>query len=822
MKAEKIKMTMKILKFGGSSLACAGCIKRVKRIILSRINPAGMVVVLSAMGNTTDLLSRAGELAAAGDEAWSAPLKEIEDKHIRWIHDLIPVTSQSRILSRVKKILNDLEDLTNGIFLTRDLSIKTRDKLLGFGEILSSLILYEALKADDLSVNLLNARDLIRTDDKFGQAVVNMEITYKLLRRHIKKGNNYIMPGFIASTMTDIPTTLGRNGSDYTAALVAGALKAKELEIWTDVSGVMTADPRIVKQARPIESLTYEEAMELSTFGARIIHPPAIQPLLHEGIDIRILNTFAPDDPGTLITNNIRGHEHPVKGISGIDRLVLLTLSGTSVSGPSGIAARLFRLLSNQSVDVVFLTQASSEYSITFGIPEDHLDLVLSLIRDEFSLEMKYNRINPVEVETNLAMVALVGNNMKRSIGLSGKTFSALGRNGVNVIAIAQGSTERNISVVVSRKDLKKAMNVLHETFFLSQYRKVNLFVVGVGNVGKTLLQQIAAQRTYMQEEFSIVFTLAGVANSRKMLLDYDGINLDNWEKQLDEKGKPTDMAAFVRKIKNYNLRNSVFVDNTASAEIPGWYEEILNASVSVVASNKTGIAADYPVYLKNRNLARKRNVSLLFETNVGAGLPVIKTMNDLVQSGDRILRIEAVLSGTLNFIFNHFNEHHPFSETVREAMRKGLTEPDPRIDLSGEDVARKILILAREAGAVMNIGEVKRDAFLPGECLQAKTPDEFLALLEKHDGYFERIRKEAANEGKSLRYVAEYEEGKASIGLKKVAPVHPFHHLAGKDNILLITTERYKSQPLVIQGAGAGAEVTAAGVFGDIMRTVH
>ncbi len=813
---------MKVLKFGGSSLACAQCITLVKKIILSRFDNTGMVVVVSAMGNTTDQLIRAGEHAASGDEQYTDYLKEIENNHIQWIHELIPVTKQSHILSTVKKTLNELEDLANGIYLTRDLSVKTKDKLLGYGEILSSFLLYKVLKNDNCSINLLNAGELLRTDDKFGQAVVNLEITYKLLRRHIIQGNHYIMPGFIASTMNNIPTTLGRNGSDYTAALVAGALRTNLLEIWTDVSGVMTADPRIVKQARPIKNLTYEEAMELSTFGARIIHPPAIQPLLRQGIDVVILNTFAPGDPGTLITSDVQPNGHPVKGISGIDRIVLLTLTGTSISGPSGIAARLFRLLSTQSVDVVFLTQASSEYSITFGIPEHSLDLAITLIRDEFSLELKYNRINPVEVETNLAMVAIVGNNMKRSIGLSGQTFSALGRNGINVIAIAQGSTERNISVVIDRKDLKKAMNVLHETFFLSQYKKVNLFVVGVGNVGKTLLQQLITQKKYLRDEFSLEFNLAGLANSRKMLLNEEGINMENWEEQLNIHGVKSDISLFVKKMEGYNLRNSVFVDNTASREIPQWYGEILNASISVVASNKVGISADYPVYLKNRNLARKKNVSLLFETNVGAGLPVIKTMNDLVQSGDKILRIEAVLSGTLNYIFNTFGKEKSFSQTVREAMDKGLTEPDPRIDLSGEDVARKILILAREAGAKMDIRDVQRRTFLPEECNKVDNLEEFFHILEKYDDRFEQIRVNAIKEKKELRYVAEYIYNHALIGLQKVGREHPFYHLEGKDNILLITTERYKSQPLIIQGAGAGAEVTAAGVFGDIMRTIH
>jgi aspartokinase/homoserine dehydrogenase 1 len=781
-----------------------------------------MVVVVSAMGETTDDLMRAGERAAAGDEGYSEQLEEIASRHIAVVRDLIPEVRHSHILSRIRKMLNDLEDLVHGIYLTRDLSAKTRDKLLGYGEDLSSYILSEVLLNDACPFTLLDSRELIRTDDTFGQGVVNMEITYKLLRRHIKKEKCYIMPGFISSTLNGVSTTLGRNGSDYTAALVAAALKADVLEIWTDVPGVMTADPRLVRQARPIESITYEEAMELSTFGARIIHPPAIQPLLREGIDVLILNTFEPDKPGTLITSEEPSEDHYVKGVAGIDRLMMLTLTGTSLAGSSGIAARLFRLLSHRPVDVVFLTHASSEYSISFGIPEDNLDKVITLIQEEFALELKYNRINPVEVETDLAMVAIVGNNMKRNIGLSGRVFSALGRNGINVVAIAQGSTERNLSVVIGRKDLKKAMNVLHESFFLSEYRKANLFIVGVGNVGKTLLKQLTAQREYLREEFSLDINLAGLANSRKMLLREEGIDLDRWEEELEKKGVETDINSFIDTIKAYNLRNSVFVDNTASEEIPAFYTELLDASISVVASNKIGTSAEYPVYIKNRNLARKRNVSLLFETNVGAGLPVIRTMNDLVQSGDRILRIEAVLSGTLNYIFNNFGPEKSFSETVREAMSKGLTEPDPSVDLKGDDVARKILILAREAGAVMNIEDVVREDFLPEECRKASTTEEFLDLLEKNNAVFDGIREEAEKEGKVLRFVAEYYEGQASIGLKKIDKMHPFYHLEGKDNILLLTTERYKSQPMVIRGAGAGAEVTAAGVFGDIIRTVH
>ncbi len=813
---------MKVLKFGGSSLTCSECIMRVKEIILSRREDGGMVVVVSALGSTTDDLTHAGERAAVGDERYQEQLEEIAVRHIAIVRDLIPEVRHSHILSYIRKVLNELEDLTHGIYLTRDLSAKTRDKLLGFGEVLSSYILSEVLLNEACPFTLLDSRELVRTDDTFGQGVVNMEITYKLLKRRIRKEKCYILPGFISSTLNGVSTTLGRNGSDYTAALVAAALKAEVLEIWTDVAGVMTADPRLVRQARPIKSITYEEAMELSTFGARIIHPPAIQPLLREGIDVLILNTFEPDKPGTLITSEEPSEDHYVKGVAGIDRLMMLTLTGTSLAGSSGIAARLFRLLSHRPVDVVFLTHASSEYSISFGIPEDNLDKVITLIQEEFALELKYNRINPVEVETDLAMVAIVGNNMKRNIGLSGRVFSALGRNGINVVAIAQGSTERNLSVVIGRKDLKKAMNVLHESFFLSEYKKANLFVVGVGNVGKTLLGQLAAQRDYLRKEFSLDINLAGLANSRKMLLREDGIDLDRWEEELEEKGVKTDIPAFIATIKTYNLRNSVFVDNTASGEIPGFYTDLLDASISVVASNKIGTSAEYSVYIKNRNLARKRNVSLLFETNVGAGLPVIRTMNDLVQSGDRILRIEAVLSGTLNYIFNNFGPEKSFSETVREAMAKGLTEPDPSVDLKGDDVARKILILAREAGAVMNIEDVVREDFLPEDCRTASSTEAFFDLLEKHNADFDRIREKAEKEEKVLRFVAEYYEGKASIGLKKIDRMHPFYHLEGKDNILLLTTERYKTQPMVIRGAGAGAEVTAAGVFGDIIRTVH
>ncbi len=781
-----------------------------------------MVVVVSAMGRTTDELSHAGERAAAGNAGYEEILAGIASAHFEIVRALIPEKRHSPVFSHIRKLLNDLEDLVRGIYLTRDLSAKTRDKLLSFGEILSSYILSEVLYNEACPFTLLDSRELIRTDDSFGQGVVNMEITYKLLRRHIRKEQCYIMPGFVSSTLNGVSTTLGRNGSDYTAALVAAALHADILEIWTDVPGVMTADPRLVRQARPIESITYEEAMELSTFGARIIHPPAIQPLLKEGIDVVILNTFEPDKPGTLITSEEPSEDHYIKGVAGIDRLMMLTLTGTSLAGSSGIAARLFRLLSHRPVDVVFLTHASSEYSISFGIPEDNLDKVITLIQEEFALELKYNRINPVEVETDLAMVAIVGNNLKRNVGLSGRVFSALGRNGINVVAIAQGSTERNLSLVIGRKDLKKTMNVLHETFFLSEYKKANLFIIGVGNVGSTLLKQLAAQREYLHKEFSLEINLAGLANSRKMLLSEEGIDLVRWEEELQEKGETTDIPAFIAKIKAYNLRNSVFVDNTASGEIPAFYTDLLDASISVVASNKIGTSAEYSVYMKNRNLARKRNVALLFETNVGAGLPVIRTMNDLVQSGDKILGIEAVLSGTLNYIFNNFGPGKSFSDTVKEAMEKGLTEPDPAVDLRGDDVARKILILAREAGAVMNIEDVIRESFLPEECLKATSTEEFLALLEKNNAHFDRIREEAEQENAVLRFVASYHDGKASIGLRRIGKDHPFYHLEGKDNILLLTTERYKSQPMVIRGAGAGAEVTAAGVFGDIIRTVH
>jgi len=810
---------MKVLKFGGSSLASSSCIKQAGNIILSNRSEESLVIVVSAIGKTTEKLIHAGMQAASGQNHYQTGLLEIEELHLRLARELFSVIHQSEVLAEIKLILNRVEELTAGIYTTRDFSDKTRDKLLMYGEVLSANLMFKYLNRNGFQVNLLDPLNLIRTDDQYGYATVDWKITDQMILKSIEREKNYILPGFIAATAEGIPTTLGRDGSDYSAAIVAASMKAGVLEIWTDVPGIMTADPRMVPQARPIAILTYEEAMELSTFGSRVIHPPALQPVLQKNIDVVIRNTFSPENPGTRISRRSTDQDHPVKGISMMNNIVLLTLTGSSMIGVPGIAGRLFLSLSRQKINVIFITQASSEHSISLGIMEEHLKEAEKAIREEFAPEMALQKVNPVGIESGLAIVAIVGHNMKRKIGLSGQTFAALGKNGINVIAIAQGSTERNISVVISGDDSKKALNVLHETFFLSRIKRVHLFITGTGNVGSALLGQLAGQEEYIKKEFSLEFKVCGLANTTSMVLDPDGIPPGEWKKQLARSKQKTNMDLFVKTMKQFNLRNSVFVDNTANQNIADLYPEILKGSISLVTSNKIALSGPLEVYNRNKRLAREKNANLLFEANVGAGLPVIKTIHDLVQSGDQIQSIEAVLSGTLNYIFNTFNADKPFSVTVREAMEKGFTEPDPRLDLAGTDVARKILILARESGVPLEPEEVEKDDFLPEECRNTNNLSVFFTLLKKNDPFFEKMRTVAEKKGRKLRYIARFKDGKARTGLQEIDTGHPFYELDGKDNILLFFTERYHDQPLVIRGAGAGADVTAAGVFADLMR---
>jgi len=632
--------------------------------------------------------------------------------------------------------------------------------------------------------------------------------------------NLYVVPGFIASDATGTTTTLGRGGSDYTAAIYGSVLNCKGIEIWTDVSGMMTADPRLVTNARVIPDISYQEAMELSHFGAKVIYPPTLQPVMNKAIPVWIKNTFAPADPGTLIekVSTITGSS--IRGISSIHRIALLSLEGSGMIGIPGFSKRLFEALSKQHINVILITQASSEHSICVGVDSSQASLSKLSIDEAFASEIQAGTVLPLIVEEELAIIALVGDNMKNHTGISGKLFGVLGRNGINVRAIAQGSSERNISAVISTKDVKKAVNVLHEDFFEATYKQLNLFITGTGNVGRRLLQQLAQQKSFLLEHLRLQVRVTGLANSRRMLVQEDGIDLTNWQAEM-EKAEPMHLASFFKIIHSKNLRNSVFVDVTANGEVALGYEHLLQKSISVVACNKIATSSPYNYYRRLKDLSKEFNAAYFFETNVGAGLPVIGTLNDLLRSGDKIRKIEAVLSGTLNFVFNHYDGKKKFTDVVKQAQEEGYTEPDPRLDLSGTDVMRKIMILAREAGNAIEMEDISNELFLPASCMTGSVSDFYLAMA-REELHFKKLYDAAAAEGKKLKFVASYENGKASVGLQHVGASHDFYHLYGKDNIVLFYTDRYSEQPLVIKGAGAGAEVTASGVFADIIRAAN
>ncbi len=814
---------MKVLKFGGSSVASAENILKVIEIIKKQASGEKLVLVASAMGGITNLLEQCGEQSRKGDRNFQTTLNEIGERHFRAIGKIFPLKGQSSVIAEIKLLLNELDDLCNGIFLLHEVFPKTRDYLLGFGERLSAVIISAALNLHKIPTTLLDARELIVTDESYGQAQVLFGRTEKQIAQKFGKIDRPVfVPGFIARSAEGHDTTLGRGGSDYTAAILAAAVGASALEIWTDVDGVMTADPSLVETAMPLEKMSYEEIMELSHFGARVIFPPTLQPVMRKEIPLWIKNTFHPEIAGTLICKEGKPNGHAIKGLSHVDKIVLLTLKGAGMVGVTGIAARFFSTLSREKINVIFITQASSEHSITAAISKADLKRAEHAVQKEFENEMALVKIDPLLVEDQLSVIALVGDKMKSSVGLSGKAFNALGKNGINIRAIAQGSTERNISLVVSDQDVTKALNVLHETFFLSKYKKVHLFMVGVGNVGSALLEQIREQFEYLRNEYALEIKVVGLANSRKMLLDERSVDLDHWKSDLQERGEVMSRQAFLLKMKEMNLRNSVFVDNTASASIAGLYEPILQQSISVVASNKIAASSPYENYRNLNLLAKARNVKYLYETNVGAGLPVLKTLQGMRKSGDKIFRIQAVLSGSLNFIFNHFVAGSSFSDVVKQAIREGYTEPDPRIDLSGQDVMRKILILARECGIPLEFEAVENVSFMPEPLMKMKNVSEFLEALPQYDGYFDELRKQAESQHTKLRYVAELDNGKARVGLQHADVSQPYYQLDGKDNIVLIYSKRYNEQPLVVKGAGAGASVTASGVFADIISVVN
>ena len=813
---------MQVLKFGGSSVANAANISKCIGIIRKATELEKTLVVVSALGGITDRLLHCATAASAGDEKYTESLRDIEQRHLDTVRELIPVTSQSSMLSMVKKTCNELEDIFKGIFLLRELSARTKDCVLSFGELLSSRILSAGLTAQDISNCWKNSREMIVTDSRFGSALVDIHATQKKMDVYFRTATTslFIVPGFIASDSRGITTTLGRGGSDYTAAVYGSALNANRIEIWTDVSGMMTADPRLVSNARVIADISYQEAMELSHFGAKVIYPPTLQPVMNKGIPVWIKNTFAPADPGTLIEKVSRSTGSSIRGISSIHRIALLSLEGSGMIGIPGFSKRLFEALSAQQINVILITQASSEHSICVGVDSSQAALAKISIDEAFSNEIQTGTVMPLIVEEELAIVALVGDNMKSHPGISGKLFGVLGRNGINVRAIAQGSSERNISAVISTKDVKKAVNVLHEEFFEATFKQLNLFITGTGNVGRRLLQQLAQQRNFLLDQLRLQVRVTGLANSRRMLIQEEGIDLGKWPDEL-EKGDPMQLREFLRIIHSKNLRNSVFVDVTANREVALGYEQLLQKSISVVACNKIASSSPYSYYRRLKDLSKEFNAAYFFETNVGAGLPVIGTLNDLLRSGDKIRKIEAVLSGTLNFVFNHYDGKTKFAAVVKQAQEEGYTEPDPRLDLSGTDVMRKIMILAREAGNAIEMEDISNQVFLPASCMEGSVSDFYIAM-EKEEAHFKKLFEEAAADGKKLKFVAGYENGKASVGLQHVGAAHDFYHLYGKDNIVLFYTDRYPEQPLVIKGAGAGAEVTASGVFADIIRAAN
>ncbi len=814
---------MKVLKFGGTSVASAENIQLVKEIIQGTVGQGSSVVVVSAFGSITDLLLNAGEAAASGDPNYEAQLKAIEEKHISISKALLEVTLQGKTLSKVKLLLNDMEDICRGIFLIKELSTKTQDTLMSYGERLSSLIISDYIRQEGIPTLLADPRELIVTDENYGSANVHFKESYQRIRDFA--GNTFgliLSPGFVAGTETGELITLGRGGSDYTAALFAAALDAEALEIWTDVSGMMTADPRWVSSAHAIAQLSYEEAMELSHFGAKVLYPPTIQPAMEKHIPIWIKNTFAPKDHGTLISKVRNGKDQLIKGLSCIKNTALLNLSGSGMVGIPNFSNRLFKALSYAGVNVILITQASSEHSICIAIDESNAAKAEKAVNEEFALEIEQHKVNPVEVEDKLSIIALVGSNMRDQVGVSGKMLSTLAHNGVNIKAIAQGSSERNISTVINQKHISKALNSLHESFFLSERKTINLFMIGVGNVGGALIAQLQQQRDYLLQEHHIDLKIVGLANSRKMYFDANGLNTENWMDTLMQNGEDMEVEKYIDTMKDMNLRNSVFIDNTDSHDIAALYESILASSISVVTPNKVACSSNYDNYLTLKRTAQKYGAKFLYETNVGAGLPILSTLSDLIKSGDKVTKIQAVLSGSLNFIFNNFNEETRFVDVVRQAKEEGYTEPDPRVDLSGVDVMRKILILIRDSGEAMDLEDIQGEPFIPESCMQAESVDAFMKGLEEYEPHFQKLYATASNAGKKLKYVAAYDKGKASGGLKEIEEGHPFHNLEGKDNIVLFFTHRYTEQPLVVKGAGAGADVTASGIFADIMKIAN
>jgi len=812
---------MKVLKFGGSSVANAENIKKVAAIV-KKPEYQKAVIIVSALGGVTDLLIQTGSAASHGLESYKETLLQLEKRHIDTAKGLLPVTTQSSCLSSIKQQFNELEDICEGVFRLGELSARTKDRIVSFGELLSSKIIAAFFQSAGLNNQWIDSRTIIKTNSNYGFATVDFELTNQLIQEKIAESSAllFLAPGFISSDIENHTTTLGRGGSDYTASIFAAALKVEGLEIWTDVTGMMTADPRWVPNARTIPNISYREAMELSHFGAKVIYPPTIQPAMQKGVSISVKNTFEPEAAGSLIEAIPQIAGDIITGISSINHVTLLSLEGSGMVGIPGFSKRLFEALAGEKVNVILITQSSSEHSICVAINTVDAEKAKRAVDTAFDYEVKTGKVEPLKVEHDQSIVALVGDKMKSHTGIAGRMFNALGRNGINIRAIAQGSSERNISAVLAYSDVKKAVNVLHEAFFESTHKQLNVYIIGAGNVGGKLIEQIKQQQQYLLENLNLQLRITGIANSRKMLFNEDGINLNQWKDSLAQ-SESMSLANFITTIIHKNLRNSVFVDVTANAEVASVYHQLLSKSVAVVACNKIAASSPFVNYRHLKSLSKEFNAPFLFETNVGAGLPVIGTLNDLIKSGDKINKIQAVLSGTLNFVFNNYDGKTSFAAVVKQAQDEGYTEPDPRLDLGGTDVMRKIMILAREAGEIIEMDNISNNSFLPESCFEGTVAD-FYIEMAKHEAHFKSLYEAAAKENCKLKFVASFEDGKAAVGLQHIPSNSDFYHLYGKDNIVLFYTQRYPEQPLVVKGAGAGADVTASGVFADIIRVAR
>jgi aspartokinase/homoserine dehydrogenase 1 len=808
---------MKVLKFGGTSVGSIDSILNVKKIVEDRHEP--VIVVVSALGGITDQLLHTARLAVSGNLSYKQEIETIIARHLTVIEGVVLAEKKTATLQKVNELLDELTNIYKGVFLIRDLSPKTNDLIVSYGERISSVIVGNSIEG----AKRYDARQFIKTEAQFGKHNCNFELTNKLIHETFDNLPNVaLIPGFISSdTITGETTNLGRGGSDYTAAIMAAALNAEVLEIWTDVDGFLTADPRVINNAYVIDKLSYVEAMELCNFGAKVIYPPTIYPVYHKNIPIIIKNTFNPEAPGTSITRDKVGDKKAIKGMSSINDACLITVQGLGMVGVIGVNYRIFRELAQSGVSVFLVSQASSENTTSIGVKNADADLAVKVLKEEFKHEIAIGEINDIKAEKDLACVAIVGENMKHTPGIAGKLFGTLGRNGINVIACAQGASETNISFVIRLDSLRKALNVIHDSFFLSDYQVLNIFVAGVGLVGGNLLQQIQKQQPKLLKEKSLKLNIVGLTNSKHCLFNRDGIDLDNYKEELSKSNIVASPKSIRDGILEMNIFNSAFVDCTASNDIASLYNELLSHNVSVVTANKIAASSSYENYQELKQIAHQRGIKFLFETNVGAGLPIINTMNALINSGDRILKLEAVLSGTLNFIFNTLSEDIPLSRAIQLAKEEGFAEPDPRIDLSGKDVIRKLVILSREAGYSIEQEDVNKDLFIPQKYFEGSL-DEFWKSISELDEEFESRRKALVTQNKRYRFVAKLDNGVASVGLKEVDNNHPFFHLEGSNNIIMFTTERYNEYPLIIKGYGAGASVTAAGIFADVISIAN